>query len=76
MEKTILICLVSLFSVKVYSQNKAQRDTSLNPSKTLSEYFNKAEVVLGKVKYPPEFPGGKATLIKHFLKVILTSANH
>ena len=60
MEKTILICLVSLFSVKVYSQNKAQRDTSLNPSKTLSEYFNKAEVVLGKVKYPPEFPGGKA----------------
>lgn len=60
MGKMILICLVSLFSVKVYSQNQAQRDTSVKPSKTLLEYFNKADVVLGKAKYPPEFPSGKA----------------
>lgn len=67
MAKAIFIFIVTLFSLSGFSQDPNKSDTSLNAKKTLTKHYNGADIVLGNVRYPPEFPGGKAAWVD-FLK--------
>ncbi|MFT3912075.1 MAG: hypothetical protein QM737_21800 [Ferruginibacter sp.] len=73
MNNSIIFFLLIFFSLKCFSQNKPQADTSTVPKTTFRKEFNHADIVLARVTNEPEFPGGKTGWIDYLKKNIKLS---